>query len=34
MNESTPLSFFTDNYHIPRQYIEGLDKAPKPGKKK
>ncbi|XP_012690440.2 eukaryotic translation initiation factor 2D [Clupea harengus] len=23
-----------DNYRIPRQYIEGLDKAPKPGKKK
>lgn len=23
-----------DEYHIPRKYIQGLDKAPKPGKKK
>lgn len=28
------LIAFSDYYRIPRKYIQGLDKAPKPGKKK
>uniref|UniRef100_A0A8C2AJ59 Eukaryotic translation initiation factor 2D n=1 Tax=Cyprinus carpio TaxID=7962 RepID=A0A8C2AJ59_CYPCA len=28
------FSFITDRYKIPRKYVQGLDKAPKPGKKK
>lgn len=26
--------FISEQYQIPRKYIQGLDKAPKPGKKK
>uniref|UniRef100_A0A671KIT9 Eukaryotic translation initiation factor 2D n=1 Tax=Sinocyclocheilus anshuiensis TaxID=1608454 RepID=A0A671KIT9_9TELE len=28
------FSFITDQYQIPRKYVQGLDKAPNPGKKK